>query len=359
VWSGLLGGRSCAFSHEFWEIIENSRLNDFKYRHVVFRDEAGNPVALTSFYSITTDIAIFAPLRLRGLLAAIRKIFPNFLKVRMLECGTPITVSSPPFVAQEGIPPEAIIAPLTSLLLKTARAEGQFIIVIRDFEPNTEALWPHFEKRGYHRVSSLPNTYLEIKWGTPEDYLNAMKSYYRSKLQRHLRKNEAQNIRHERVENFHDMADTLCAQWLQVHHQADEFQREVLTPDFYREFSRGMGSRSQALLFYRGEELAGHALLLMDGDMLRWLYIGRKEAVNDSLYIYAAHKVVETAILLGAKRLELGLTTYSIKQDLGAQMVPVSIALRAASRIINPFVGLGYGLLNRTPEVKNKNIFKA
>lgn len=104
-----------------------------------------------------------------------------------------------------------------------------------------------------------------------------------------------------------------------VHNQADEFQRECV-PTFYREFSRNMGSDSKALLFYKGDELVGHALLLLDGPVLRWLYFGRNEATNDGLYLYVAHSVIETSILLGAKTIEMGLTTYAIKLDLGARV---------------------------------------
>lgn len=71
-------------------------MNDFSYRHVILTDDNDTPVALTSFYSITTDIAIFAPRPLRNFLAKVRRFFPNFLKFRMIEWGTPITVSSPP-----------------------------------------------------------------------------------------------------------------------------------------------------------------------------------------------------------------------------------------------------------------------
>ena len=87
-----------------------------------------------------------------------------------------------------------------------------------------------------------------------------------------------------------------------------------------------MGAASKAILFYQNDVLVAHTLLFVDDDLLRWLYFGRTIAVNDSLYIYAAHKVVETAINLGAKRLESGLTTYPIKQDLGAQAVSIKLA---------------------------------
>jgi predicted N-acyltransferase len=185
-----------------------------------------------------------------------------------------------------------------------------------------------------------------------------MQSYYRSKLLRHLRRVQRAGIRHELVEDFAGLAETLHRQWLIVHQGADEFEREVLTSAFYHEFATRLGNCSKALLFYRGEELVGHALLLHDGELLRWLYFGRNTAANDSLYIYVGHAVIETAIRLGARRLEMGLTTYPIKQDLGAQIAPISFALRSPSRLIDPFVAPVYRLLNRTPALRDKNVFK-
>lgn len=358
-WNDLAQNGSCTFSREFWETLEQAGLEGFSdYRYVMFLDGCGAPAALACFYSVTTDIAIFAPAGLREVLSRIRRVFPGFLKLRMLECGTPITLNSPPFVAHGSVPAREIIAALSRLLLKTARQEGQLLIVVRDFEADAEPMRKEFERFGYHWVDNLPNTYLEIQWPSADEYLASMKSYYRSKLLRHLRKNEAQHIRHELVDDFGHLAETLCSQWFAVHNQADEYQREVLNPQFYRELSSRMGASSKALLLYRKDELVGHALMLLDGDMLRWLYIGRKDAINDSLYIYIAHKVIETAINLGAKRVEMGLTTYSIKQDLGAQAAPLKFALRSTSRLINPLVGLFYPLLNHTPEIRNKHIFK-
>ena len=62
------------------------------------------------------------------------------------------------------------------------------------------------------------------------------------------------------------------------------------------------------------EELIGHALLMLDGDQLRWLYFGRNDALNDGLYLFVASTVIETAIKPGIKQLDMGLITYSIKR---------------------------------------------
>jgi predicted N-acyltransferase len=356
LWDRLLAGQHETLSREFWAVLEASDLNDFDYRYVLFFDAQGEPAGLSSFYNVTTDIAIFAAGTLRTLLNAVRRHFPNFLKLRMLECGTPITITSPPFVRRADISDDELVAALHEVLRSVARRERQFLIVVRDFEPESFGLETSFRRHGYHWTGSLPNTYIENVWDTPEAYLGAMRSYFRSKLRKHLRRNVEAGVTHRLVEDFAELADTLHRQWMVVHDSAKEFQREVLTPAFYRHFAQLPGAK--ALLFHRHGVLAGHALLMQDGEMLRWLYVGRDVAGNDSLYLYVAQKVVETAIQLGARRVEMGLTTYPIKQDLGAVVTPIRLALRARSGFINVFVGLGYRLLNDVPSPAPRQIFK-
>ena len=356
LWDYLSQRGMVTMSRDFWAVVEQSGMNDFSYRHVLFMEDDGTPIGIVSFYSITTDIAIFAPSALRTLLSAIRRVWPGFLKLKMLECGTPVTITSPPFVSQ--IPDARLLPAITDLLLETARNTGQLLITIRDFEPNVDGLRPLLQDQGYHWIDSLPNTYLDICWSTPESYRQSMRSYFRSKLQKYIMRNTSAGVHYVVRDDFADLAELLCKQWMVVHTHAKEFQREVLTPEFYRNLSQKMGGHSKVLLFYREDELVAHALLLMDGDLLRWLYVGREEAVNDGLYIYIAYAVIETAIHLGARRLEMGLTTYAIKQDLGAEVVPIHMALRATWGWINPFVGLGYRLMNRIPATHPRAVFK-
>ena len=264
-WNDLQNGNSSTYSYDFLDIVEKSQLNDFEYKYILFYDDDNTPVALSVFYTITTDIAIFSSGKLKSLLNSLRHVFPSFLKLRMLECGTPITLNSPPFVSNRKVPINHIINTLDNLLIKAAKENNNILIVIRDFEPQTKSIQSILSKLGYCLVDSLPNTYIDIIWRNPKDYLSSMKSYYRSKLLRHLRKAEKQKLRYELVNNFANMAEVLCSQWLIVHNNANEFQREILTPDFYRDFSIKMGNRSKVLLFYKQELLVGHALLLMDG----------------------------------------------------------------------------------------------
>lgn len=350
-------GGSCTLRHEFWQVLEEARLESFGFRYALVLDEDDTPLACAAFYVVTTDVAIFGPGPLRRAIAAIRRFFPGFLRLRLLECGTPVTLTAPPIGTAGAAPSPEILAALDELLQQAAVRDRAMVIVVRDFEPAAQALLDRFGRLGYRAVEGLPNTYLDIRWRTPGQYLAGLKSYFRSKLLRHARRTQALGIRDERVGDFGALAPELCAQWSVVHLGASEFQREVLTPGFYRALSALPGERSMALLFRRGEDLVAHALLLRDGDLLRWLYFGRREAANDSLYIHAAHRVIETAIELGVKRLEMGLTTYAVKRDLGASLVPIRLAIRARWRFASGLVALGYRLLNRVPPVRAKPVF--
>lgn len=358
VWDTLLANRSLTFTHAFWRVIEESGLNDFQYRHVLFTDD-DQPVAQTTFYMVTTDVAIFAPRWLRGALESVRRLFPSFLKLKMLECGTPIILNSPPLVLHPDLQVQDILPVWHRTLTSHARRGGALVMVLRDFESN-ESDWCRFlRSSGYHVVSGLPNTYLDIRWDSIQGYRDDLKSYYRSKINNHLRKSAELGVWHDLIDDFAHLADELCRQWLIVHERANEFQREVLTQYFYRGLSQSTGGKAKVLRFFRGQEFIGHALLLEDRDTLRWLYFGRSEPINDSLYLYVVQAVIETAIQLKSKRLEMGLTTYPIKQDAGARLAPINFAIRCPWPLLNPIFGIGYRILNKPAKPEDKIIFKS
>lgn len=356
-WNAIAQPHSYTCSPEFLEMMESSGTNDCSRGYSLVYDDNDHPVSLTQFNITRTDIAIFASGWLRTALTRIRKLFPNFLKIRILECVFPIS-SQHQRIASEQDYKGMSVQILGKTLFEIARKNRVFLVIIGAFEPQDHPYEPFLKDLGYQFAPCLPVATLEIAWETPAAYLSAMKSYYRSKLQRHLRINQSNDICHELRDNFDDLAEVLWQQWLVVHEHASEYNGETLTPDFYKDFSLRFGARSKVLLIYSKDELVGHALLLLDGDTLRWRNFGRAKAENDSLYIYVCHKVVETAINLGVKRLDMGVTTYAIKRDFGASIVPRKIAIRVSWDIFNRHAAWAYSLLNHIPEIQGKDIFK-
>lgn len=358
TWNTLLENKSITFSHAFWQVIEESKLNDFQYRHVIFFDDDDQPIGQTTFYIVTTDIAIFAQPWLRKKLEWVRRVFPNFLKIKMLECGTPIILNSPPINLHPDLESHEVIDHLHDVLKQYAAKNSAPLIILRDFETK-EAHWADLlKKKKYHWIEGLPNTYLDIHWKTLEDYHADLKSYYRSKINNHLKKNKELDVRHDMVDEFQDISEELCRQWLIVHERANEFQREVLTPDFYRKISSKLDGHAKILRFFKGEKFIGHALLLEDGKILRWLYFGRTEPINNSLYLYVIQAVIQAGIELQAEKIEMGLTTYPIKLDVGAQPEAIHFAIQSPISLLNPLIGWGYRFLNKPAAIEGKQVFK-
>lgn len=356
-WNAIAQPHSYTYSPEFLEMMDASSTDNCRQGYVLVYDDNDHPVSLTYFTVSKIDIAIFATGWLKSGLTRIRKLFPDFLKTRVLECVFPIS-SQHKLVASEQDHKRITFQAIGNTLLEIARKKGIFLVIMGAFEPQHNKYEAFLKELSYRFVPCLPVAALDIDWDTPADYLCSMKSYYRSKLQRHLRINQSNDIRHELRDNFDDLAEVLWQQWLVVHEHATEYNGETLTPGFYKDFSLKFGSRSKVLLIYSKDKLVGHALLLLDGDTLRWRNFGRTKAENDSLYIYVCHKVVETAINLGAKRLDMGVTTYAIKRDFGASVIPRKIAIRVSWDIFNRHVAWFYSLLNHLPETQGKDVFK-
>jgi len=350
--------RSKTMTYAFWKTLENAKLKDIDYSYLVFFDDYKNPVGFAPGYTIRTDLAIFSSGLLKNILSKIRRLIPNFFTLNILECGSPITVNTPQFVKKEELDTSLFLGSLKAALTSLAVKKRSLLIVIRDFEQdeNTSVFESILTKLGFSWLPALPNTYLDIQWDSIDDYHNSMRSHYRNKLFKHLRRNN--EVRYEVISDFGHLSTTLCEQWLVIHNEAKELKREVLTPEFYSEISQNLEENSKVILFYQQEELIAHALLLQDNNMLRWLYVGRNKSEANSMYFFIVEKIIETAIQMKTSRLEMGLTTYPIKTDFGARIVPVNIGVRITIPLTNFLLKPIYSLLYNAKEYPKKRVFK-
>ncbi len=358
-WDQLCAHSSITLSRSFWQTIENAKMQDIVCKYIVFYRQ-DLPVALIPFCKIRTDLAIFSGPFLKNILSLIRKAIPNFFKINIAECGSPVTINTPQFLIDNTIDKSRFLFELKKILARLSIKERCLMTIIRDFESD-HAVGEYKEELtslGFSWLPSLPNTYLPVRWTCIDEYHAAMRSHYRHKLFKHLNINRENNITHQLVDDFSELSVELCRQWHVVHEKAKELKREVLTPEFYTEISQNMGPHSKALLFYAEGQLLGHVLLLQDGDLLRWLYVGRNISERDSLYYYIIHTIIETAISVGARKVEMGLTTYQIKQDFGAKLVPIYIAIRLTIPFFNPLLSPIYNFLHKSEQYPTKRVFK-
>lgn len=359
-WISLEEQAPAPLKFAFLDALEKSNLTNIQFFYVLFYD-GSEPIAAAPLFTIRTDMALFSGATLKRLFYQVRRLFPSALTLTTLECGSPVTINSPSFIVKPGVNSGEFLRSLSCAMREIARKHWLLLSVVRDFEEeaDTEAYRTDLKQLGFSWLPSLPNTYLDINWQSLDEYHQAMRSHYRNKLFKQLDRFADSDIRYEIDYNFSDRADTLCVQWLNVHERATELKREVLTPEFYAELNQNLRGEVFTVLFFKGSELIGHVLLLKDRDMLRWLYMGREGPIDNHLYYSMVHKIIEVAINLEVKRLELGLTTYLVKQNFGAQVVPVNIALKLNLPGFNRFLGFFYSLLHQDQDYPPRRVFKS
>lgn len=97
-WKKLSKNKSVTLSYEFWKALECSNIPHIqKIKYVVFYINDSEAVAWAPFYIVRTDVALLSSGIVRKSLAKIRRLIPCFMTMKMLECGSPVTITSPLF----------------------------------------------------------------------------------------------------------------------------------------------------------------------------------------------------------------------------------------------------------------------
>lgn len=353
----MVGEGRVFFSHAFLRIVEEAGINDCRFHYLTFRTPAGELVAHVPAYTIETDLLIFATGLLRRGVDRARATFPRLLKPSILECGCPVGLGSPLSLGR-GVDFAGLAGQLGEALEALAADLGVRLLVMRDFREEELPVVAPLVARGYHPIQNLPVAELAVRWPSFDAYTAAMRSRYRSKLARHMRMAEAAGLRVEVWDDFAGLAERLARQWRNVYDHAKEYTRERLNPAFYRGLAGSLGGACRLVAVLRGDELVAHAPVLRDGHVLRWLFFGREEPnVRDSAYFLTIREVVRLAIETGMKEVEMGVTTYTAKGEMGARMVPHWMLLRYRGPVWGTILPRLHRLLNRVPTPRPEDVF--
>jgi predicted N-acyltransferase len=361
-WGKLLSDGPIAYSPGYLRAIEQSGVGGLQDFHYIIMHEGEVPVCIATCYSFHTDLCEYTNNTIKSIVSYVRRYFPNLFFIKILECGSAISINASPFVVAPNIKPGRVIPILKRCLKDIGSRVRATVIGIKDLSHDlikTESMEKLISQDDFTIICSVPGTFIPVRWSSIDGYVGSLKSYYRSKLNKHLRRNVVSNISSVLVEDFSTISDKLAQQWITVHQNTKEPKREVLNATFYSSFSSELGNESKVLLFYSGEKLVGHALLACDKKILRWLYIGKNSVGGDSLYIYMMYKVIETGILLGFDAIDCGPTTYDIKRDLGVRIDRQYYAMALISPYLRKFSAPVFRKLSNQNVPRNKNTFKA
>ena len=348
-WDALLAPDDVQATHRFIGVCQHSRVADAAYRHITVH-EGRQLLAIASCCRMQVALDLLSTGVVRGAIQGVRRWRRDFFRVPVAFCGLPVSVGQSCVRLRPGTDAPAITGLVARELESWARSSGTAVLCFKEFAPWELPVVEPLTEHGYFRAASMPSCTLSIAWRTFEEYVGAMRAGYRRQILASLRARDRLGLTVRLVPAWEAQAARIFPLYEQVMDRAP-FQLERLNLAFFQHLAAGLGGQTSALLVERDGALLAAAVLLHAPGTLTFLFAGIDYSHHrqSQAYLTLVTEIVATAIRHGATQLELGQTTYDLKQRLGAEMSArwlyvkctnprVHVTLRAASRALFPTI---------------------
>ncbi len=359
AWNAIVPPGRLICRHEYFSAVEASQLNDCRYFYPVILDDNGQIVAHACLYYISTELDSFAQGVAKRIIQGIRKVWPSFLMLRSIECGSPIALGNT-ISFRAGCDQETILGLLVDEAERIARAEGVSVLLFRDFYGEELRRFDCLQRCDFGIVPNLPTTHLAIQWDSFDQYLGSMRRKYRRRIQKDVQAFSRPEVTVEIVSDFEPYSEALVTLWRNVYDRAKEYKREVLTAELFRNLSRHLRGEAAVLLVKVSGKPVAFALLLYNDNELIPLFCGLDYEYNEQyrLYMNLMNLEVRHAIEKRMKGLDLGFTTLYPKQEMGAEVLDLYMYMKHLNPVLNYFVPSAFRLMTPKTEKAVLRVFK-
>ncbi|MBV1756666.1 MAG: hypothetical protein KMY55_02370 [Dethiosulfatibacter sp.] len=206
------------------------------------------------------------------------------------------------------------------LLSRTLDSIGKLCIVLNGDEDLTLI-------KGY----TLSEYVMDIRWESMSDYINALRSHYRYRVLKSLKRLE--HLKFEELTDNHEFSTELYAFYLEVYEKS-QHKLEKLTIEFFRTFP------SRIFVIYEKNHSLGFIQLRKQDDELIFTFCGFDHHKNPStdLYYNMLLFIVQTGIECECKTIRFGQTTEESKAKIGAIERRKSLYIASNSKFVR-FLG--------------------
>lgn len=359
-WDGIVGRDKIRCKHCFLLAVERSNIAGMKLFYPVVYDAHGRIVAHTIVYLVRSELNIFATGINRKISDAIRKVWKNYLFFRTMECGSPVALGDC-FSVAKNFDRGALLTCLIRAIEASAEEKKVSAVVFRDFYQEELESYQRLLGKGYSRLDHLPIALMNLPWSKFDDYKKSLRSHYRYNLNKVQARLNRDNITVEITRNFAAHAEVFQSLWDNVYRNANEFRREYLDIAFFENMGKNEGFDCRALILKKDQEIIGFSLLLLDDETLTTMYVGidYKHNKRYSVYYNILYLTIDLAIKENKKIIDMGITCYTPKAQIGCQFAPLSIFVKHLRPIINIFCGPALRIMNPCVTIFEKRVYNS
>jgi predicted N-acyltransferase len=346
LWDSVNASHGFFRTHRFFSALESSAVEDAEYWYLALFEQ-GKPVATAVLSAFRVSLDLLLPSGARRVCEVARKVYPSFLRPRMLFCGVPVSIGKHTISCCKGTDPERIICEISNRMEQIAQDHRIRYLCFKEFVETEFPAITKLRERGYIHGHSIPTMRLPIRWKSFSAYVQSMRHHYRRKVRLSLHKlgitddssplspTAPPDNRFPRLvlRDFdHDSAGSLYELYREVMKRA-ETRLELLNRKFFERAAEYLPDNMVLLCLEDEKGIRGAALLGRNEPWLHFLFVGFDYVFRDryQTYFNLLNGIIAFAIEQGFEVIDLGQTTYEIKNRLGAHAEPVHFYLRSRS----------------------------
>ena len=346
------------FDDRHFHAIEKTVRQDFDYRYLVLEDVDRNVRAIQPVFLVDQDIMAGLPRPFQAIMNTIRRVFPNFLKLRTLMVGT--TVGEGHLGATSNSDRSWLGEALHEIIGDYARQCNASMIVLKDFHSEYRENLKPFSNNGYSRVPSMPGVKLDLNFGSFEEYMSqCLSKVTRKSLRRKFKKAAAEPIEMEVLTNVTHLIDEIYPLYDAVFKRA-EFRFEKITKEYLCEIGEQMPDRVRFFIWRRAGKIVAFNLCFVHDDILHDGIIGLDYSVALDLHLYFItwRDIIQWALANNIKHYYSGPLNYDSKRHFRCDLVPLDLYVFHTSKWINPAFRKIVKWLEPTRHDPNIRLFK-
>jgi predicted N-acyltransferase len=345
-WDSINSDQDLFHTHRFIRSIEDARVENCRFWYLLFyhKDQLIATAVLSSF---TISLDLFVGSALKRVIGGIRRWFQRFLKIKILFCGLPVSLGQRNLVISDPLHFNEVFYLLDQEMATISHSNGIRFMCAKEFCPSDYRMADGLSKYGFFQANSLPYVSLDIRWPDFAHYLADLRHPYRRTIMRSLKKLDLQQPEINSDES--ELSDRprlivggakACSPAQFFRHYIQVMDRAVVKLETLNQlFFENIYMRAdlEVLTMKKGADVLGSAILMIHKDVITFMLVGLDYSRRDEFDVYfnLVYGIISLAIQRGCTRLNLGQTSYWLKQRIGGNCTPEFFYLKAKTWYVN------------------------
>jgi len=323
-------------SYPFYKALGNSELAEFVFYYlVIYRNN--EIVLIAPLFSADFNLDIAVEGLLARMIKLMRKVFPRFLVTKTLFCGSPFGEHGVLGIKEDFRFDPELMRQLLRGIKDLALKLGAPLTIFKDFLKDRTFLLDVLRRKGFTRVESFPNVFLELNFSSFEAYLKSLGSSTRKNLNKKLKQASARgNIEVKVVRELGGQIDQVIGLYENTY-RGGSTKFERLTKKFFLQVSEDLSEHTRFFLYYVDGELAAFNLCFIYKDLLIDKFIGFNYDISNqyNLYFFSWAYNIKWCIDNSLRYYHPGQTDYEPKIRLGGKIIPLYAYLKHRNVFLN------------------------